>query len=50
MNFVANIGRIFLNFLASIGRLAIFAWQGVSAAFSPPYYPKQIWRMMIEIG
>ncbi len=50
MNMVAAIGRIFLNFLASVGRLSLFAWAGLSCAFRPPYYPKQILRMMIEIG
>lgn len=50
MNPVATIGRIFLNFLASIGRLALFAWAGLSCVLRPPYYPKQIGRMMIEIG
>lgn len=50
MNPLASIGAIFLNFLSSVGRLSIFAWQGISCVFRPPYYPKQILRMMIEIG
>lgn len=50
MNPLATIGRVFLGFLASIGRLAMFTWQGVSVIARPPYYPRQIFRMMIEIG
>ncbi|MCI5050121.1 MAG: ABC transporter permease [Rickettsiales bacterium] len=50
MNPFAPIGRIFLRFLEAIGRLAIFAWNGTIDALRPPYYPRQILRMMIEIG
>mgnify|MGYP001264302989 CR=1 FL=1 len=50
MNPLATIGQFFLAFLAAVGRLAIFTWRGVSSAFSLPYYPKQVGRMMIEIG
>lgn len=39
-----------MRFLASIGRLSLFTWQSVSAAFLPPYYGRQIGRMMVEIG
>lgn len=44
------LGRAFMRFLRSIGRLAIFTWNGVSSAFVPPYYGRQIGRMMVEIG
>ena len=50
MNPLARVGRVFLAFIAAIGRLALFTWQGVSAAFSAPYYPRQIGRMMLDIG
>lgn len=50
MNPLAPIGAAFLNFFAAIGRLTIFSWSGVKAGLTPPYYPKQIGRMMIEIG
>jgi len=50
MNLLAAIGRVFLNFMAAIGRLTLFAWQGTIVAFSPPFYPKQIFRMMVEVG
>lgn len=50
MNPLAAIGRVFLNFLTSVGRLSMFTWAGISCALRPPYYPRQITRMMIEIG
>jgi phospholipid/cholesterol/gamma-HCH transport system permease protein len=50
MNPVAAIGRVFLAFLAAVGRLAIFTYQGLASALRPPYYPRQIARMMLEIG
>jgi phospholipid/cholesterol/gamma-HCH transport system permease protein len=49
-NPLAMIGRVFLRFLASVGRLGIFTGNALAAAFSPPYYPRQIGRMMLEIG
>lgn len=50
MNPLAPIGRVFLRFLESLGRLALFTFAGLKAALSPPFYPKQIGRMMLEIG
>lgn len=50
MNPLAVIGRVFLGFLAAVGRLTIFTWHGLSSALRPPYYPRQILRMMLEIG
>ena len=50
MNFVARIGRFFLQFLESVGRLSLFAGRGVGAGFSRPWYNGQTVRMMIEIG
>jgi phospholipid/cholesterol/gamma-HCH transport system permease protein len=50
MNFVAAIGRVFLSFLASAGRLAIFAGVSVSHIFRPPFYPRLLLRQIIEIG
>lgn len=50
MNFLANIGRVFLAFLASVGRLAIFMFEAILTGLKPPYYPRQLIRQMIEIG
>ena len=50
MNFLAAIGRVLLNFLASTGRLAIFTGISVSHVFRPPFYPRLLLRQVIEIG
>lgn len=50
MNFLRLIGRTFLGFLEAVGRLSLFAWSGLSSAFSPPYFSRQMLRQMIEIG
>ena len=50
MSFVATIGRIFLSFLASSGRLTIFAGLSASHIVRPPYYPRLLLRQIIEIG
>src|SRR5271170_2347829 len=50
MNFFAAIGRVFLAFLASVGRLAVFAADAIITGIRPPYYPRQILRQMLDIG
>lgn len=50
MQWLALIGRMVLSFVASVGRLALFAWHALSAAFRGRWYGRQIGRAMIEIG
>jgi phospholipid/cholesterol/gamma-HCH transport system permease protein len=50
VNPFAVIGRAFLVFLATFGRLCIFAGNAVSHCFRPPYYVGLIGRQMIAIG
>jgi phospholipid/cholesterol/gamma-HCH transport system permease protein len=50
MNPLAVIGHIFLNFLASIGDLTLFASRALAHGASGPYYPRMILRQMIDIG
>jgi phospholipid/cholesterol/gamma-HCH transport system permease protein len=50
LNPVARVGRVFMTFLAAIGRLALFTWHILSEGVRKPYYPRQFVRMMIEIG
>ena len=50
MSLIPAIGRVFLGFLASTGRLAIFAGVSVSHIFRPPFYPRLLLRQIIEIG
>ena len=50
MNFLPTIGRIFLAFLATVGRLSLFTINAVSHCVRPPFYFRIIGKQMIEIG
>jgi len=50
MNPLAVIGRVFLNFLASVGDLTLFAGRAILYGVSGPYYPRMILRQMVDIG
>jgi phospholipid/cholesterol/gamma-HCH transport system permease protein len=47
---LAHIGRIFLSFLASLGRLSYFLFLSLVQGLRPPYYFHQILRQLFEIG
>jgi len=49
-DFLANIGRVVLNFLAETGRLSIFCFSTITGAFRRPLYLKPIFEQMVEIG
>jgi len=50
MDFVASVGRLFLTFLAHVGRLSAFTGTAVMHMVRPPFYPRLIMRQMVEIG
>lgn len=54
MRFVANIcgsvGRSFLNFLGAIGAVILFAAQGTSHVFRPPFYGRELLQQLVQIG
>jgi len=50
LDFLAAIGRVFLQFLAATGRFALFTVAGLSHCVRPPFYPRLIARQMIDIG
>jgi phospholipid/cholesterol/gamma-HCH transport system permease protein len=50
MNPLTVIGRIFLGFLFAIGDLTLFAVRALVHGVSGPYYPRAIWRQMVDIG
>ena len=50
INLLAHIGRLFLDFLAASGRLAIFGGRSISHVFRPPYFPLITLQQMISIG
>ena len=43
-NPLAVVGRVFLAFLATIGRLAIFTGKSIAAIATPPFY----WRLFLQ--
>jgi phospholipid/cholesterol/gamma-HCH transport system permease protein len=50
MNPLATIGRVFLGFLSSLGRIALFGAHAISHCVRPPLYPSLILRQMVDIG
>ncbi|MEC7488053.1 MAG: ABC transporter permease [Pseudomonadota bacterium] len=50
MRFLTAIGKVFLDFLAATGRLAIFTGVSVSHIVRPPFYPRLLLRQLIDIG
>ncbi len=50
MNPLAPIGRMFLNFLAATGRVALFVWAAISGLLRPPFYGKMLFKQLIELG
>jgi phospholipid/cholesterol/gamma-HCH transport system permease protein len=50
MNPLATIGRVFLGFLAALGRISLFAGSAVSHCVRPPFYPARALRQMLDIG
>jgi len=50
MNFLQTVGRVFLAFLATAGRLSMFTTSAVSHCLRPPFYYRIILKQMIEIG
>jgi len=50
MNPLAIIGRVFLDFLAAIGRVSLFTFHGVRHVFAPPVYLRLTGKQMMVIG
>ena len=50
LDFIATIGRAILAACLSTGRLTVFAVEGLSHVFRPPFYGRQFLRAMMEIG
>ncbi|MBT6096485.1 MAG: ABC transporter permease [Rhodospirillaceae bacterium] len=50
MRFLQAVGRVFIAFLATAGRLTLFTIEGTSHCFRAPWYFRIIGRQMVEIG
>ncbi len=50
LDLVALVGTVVLGSVAYIGELGLFALNGVSHVFRPPYYPRLVGKAFMEIG
>ncbi|MEO0343275.1 MAG: ABC transporter permease [Pseudomonadota bacterium] len=50
LTFFQTIGAAFLGLLAAVGRVVIFAANGVSHIVRPPFYPKELGQQLLQIG
>ncbi|MEM9716073.1 MAG: ABC transporter permease [Pseudomonadota bacterium] len=50
LTFLQTIGAAFLGLCASIGRVIIFAANGVSHIVRPPFYPRELGQQILQIG
>ncbi|MDF1715566.1 MAG: ABC transporter permease [Antarcticimicrobium sp.] len=47
---LARLGRTVLAALASVGRVALYALSAFSHIFRPPYYPRELFNALLNIG
>ncbi|MGB0660389.1 MAG: MlaE family ABC transporter permease [Mangrovicoccus sp.] len=47
---LARIGRGSLGSLAALGRVSLFAADTIRHIFTPPFYPRELWHALIQIG
>ena len=50
MTLLVALGRTVLEFLSSVGRIAIFAFRGVMHIFLPPFYLREFGHALLNIG
>jgi phospholipid/cholesterol/gamma-HCH transport system permease protein len=45
-----RLGQTVTHFLSATGRLSMFAAQGIYHSFAPPFFPRLLWRQVVDIG
>ncbi|MCT4577445.1 MULTISPECIES: MlaE family ABC transporter permease [Donghicola] len=50
IHFLASIGRAVMAALAKVGSVALFALETISHLFRPPFYGREFWHALIQIG
>ncbi|MCX7338833.1 MAG: ABC transporter permease [Alphaproteobacteria bacterium] len=50
LTLLARIGHIFLGLLGNCGRVALFLLSSIRHGFQPPWYGRQIFNQLIQIG
>jgi phospholipid/cholesterol/gamma-HCH transport system permease protein len=48
--FLERTGCLFISFLVSIGRIAVFLFRSLLCGVTPPFYWRQIWDQFVQIG
>lgn len=49
-NFLQKLGQTAIAFLGGVGRISSFAGRSVAHCFTPPFYPRLLWRQVLDIG
>ena len=47
---LARLGRSALISMAAVGRVTLFTLQAISHIFRPPYYPREVWHALMNVG
>lgn len=47
---IAKLGRSTIASLANLGRVTMYAGSAVRHVFTPPYYPREFWHALLNIG
>ncbi|MDT2073021.1 MAG: ABC transporter permease [Planktomarina sp.] len=47
---IRTLGRLVINSLASLGRVALFAVRTISHIFRPPFYPREFLSALMNVG
>ena len=50
MNLVTSIGALFISFISVCGRLTLFTVKALYYCARPPYYGRQWWRQLVDVG
>ncbi|MCI5039778.1 MAG: ABC transporter permease [Donghicola eburneus] len=50
IHFLASIGRAVMAALAKVGSVTLFALETISHLFRPPFYGREFWHALIQIG
>jgi phospholipid/cholesterol/gamma-HCH transport system permease protein len=50
LRWLARLGRATLGMLAEVGRVAIFVGQVFSHLLRPPFYGRELWHQLVQIG
>lgn len=47
---IERIGKTAVAFLSAVGKISFFAGKGIYYSFTPPFYPRLLWRQFMDIG